>query len=215
MPPSQNKDIKLFKRLISEARPYWPHIIGIFILGLTSTPLVLLNPVPLKIAVDSVVGSDPLPGFLDVFVPDWATSSNTRVLAFAAGLQITVVLLAQVHELFRYVLRTRAGEGIVLEFRTKTFQHIQRLSLLFHDTRGTADSLYRIQQDAPAIREIMVTSTISVFSSTVMLVVTMIIILSIDWQLALVAAIVMPILFVLARFYSTQMRPQYREARRL
>lgn len=208
-------DSTLFRRLVEQARPFWLHIIGIFLLGLMATPLMLLGPVALKIAVDSVVGSDPLPGFLDALLPGWATSSNMRILGVAAGLQVLVVLLSQLHELGGYVLRARAGEGLILDFRSRLFRHVQRLSLLFHDTRGTADSLYRVQYDAPSIREIMINNVISLFSSAVMLVVTVYIITRIDWQLALVAMGVSPFLFVLSRTYTQRVRPRYRDVRGL
>ena len=184
-------------------------------LGLLATPLILLGPLPLKIAVDSVVGSDPVPGFLDPLLPGWLTGSNMRLLAMAAALQVLVVLLTQLHELASYMLRARAGEGLMLEFRSSLFRHVQRLSLLFHDTRGTADSLYRIQYDAPAIREIMVTSLISVLSAVVMLITILIVITSIDWQLALVALVVSPFLFFFARTYNQRMRGSYRDVRGL
>ncbi len=212
--PKSNDRI-LFRRLFFQSRPFWPHIAGIFFLGMLSTPLVLLNPVPLKIAVDSVVGSEPVPGLLDAVMPDAATSSTMRLLAVVAGLQLLIVLLSQLNDLASYVVRARAGEGMVLDFRARLFRHVQRLSLLFHDTKGTADSLYRIQRDAPSIREVTLDSLVSVLSSTVMLVVMVYVIIRIDWQLALVALAVSPFLFILARTYNKRMRPQYREAWRM
>ena len=211
----KSNDRVLFWRLFFQSRPFWPHIAGIFFLGLLSTPLVLLNPVPLKIAVDSVVGSEPMPGLLGALLPDSATSSTMRLLAVVAGLQLLIVLLSQLNDLATYMVRARAGEGMVLDFRARLFRHVQRLSLLFHDTRGTADSLYRIQRDAPSIREVTLDSLVSVLSSTVMLVVMVYVIIRIDWQLALVALAVSPFLFILARMYNKRMRPQYRAAWRM
>ena len=211
----KSSDRILFRRLFFQSRPFWPHIVGIFLLGLLSTPLVLLNPVPLKIAVDSVVGSEPMPGLLGALLPDSATSSTMRLLAVVAGLQLLIVLLSQLNDLATYMVRARAGEGMVLDFRARLFRHVQRLSLLFHDTRGTADSLYRIQRDAPSIREVTLDSLVSVLSSTVMLVVMVYVIIRIDWQLALVALAVSPFLFILARMYNKRMRPQYRAAWRM
>jgi len=54
-------DIAFCRRLLHHTRPYWPHITGIFLIDLLATPLSLLGPIPLKIAVDTVLGSDPLP----------------------------------------------------------------------------------------------------------------------------------------------------------
>ena len=182
-------------------------------MGMLATPLMLLAPLPLKIAVDSVVGSSPLPGFMEPLTPDWLSDSTIRLLFLAAGLQVLVVLLSQLHELVGHVLRARAGEGLMLDFRAALFRHVQRLSLLFHDTRGMGDLLYRIQYDAPAIRDITINSVISMLSATVMLVATLVVILSLDWQLALVALIVCPFLFVFARTYNLRVRSRYRDVR--
>ncbi|MCI0439051.1 MAG: ABC transporter ATP-binding protein/permease [Chloroflexi bacterium] len=208
-------DLILFRRLLLQARPFWPHIAGMVLLGLLSTPLALLNPLPLKLAVDSVVGSEPLPGFLDALLPGWASSSTFRVLALAAVLQVLIVLVSQLVDMARYVLWSRAGEGMIWGFRSRLFAHLQRLSLLFHDTRGTADSHYRVQRDAPNIREILLDSAISVFTSAVTLVVIIYVITRIDWQLALVALTVSPVLFLLAREYNRRMRDKYRAAWRM
>jgi len=59
--PSSNRDLALYLRLFRWARPYWTHLIGLFLLGLLATPLALLVPLPLKIALDSGLGSKPLP----------------------------------------------------------------------------------------------------------------------------------------------------------
>jgi ATP-binding cassette subfamily B protein len=182
-------------------------------LGLLATPLMLLAPVPLKIAVDSVVGSSPLPGFMEPLTPDWLSDSTIRLLFLAAGLQVLVVLLSQLHELAGHVLRAKAGEGLMLDFRSALFRHVQRLSLLFHDTRGMGDLLYRIQYDAPAIREITINSVISMLSAAVMLVATLVVIMSLDRQLALVALVVCPFLFVFARTYNLRVRSRYRDVR--
>jgi hypothetical protein len=58
------------RRLLHHVWPYWPYILGIFLLDLVATPLALLGPVPLKIAVDTVVGSQPLPPLLQAVLPD-------------------------------------------------------------------------------------------------------------------------------------------------
>ena len=57
-------DIALVRRIARQVYPYWRQIAGIFALNLLATPLALLLPLPLKLIVDSVLGSRPLPGFL-------------------------------------------------------------------------------------------------------------------------------------------------------
>ena len=60
---------RMARRILRQIRPFWPQILLLLLIDLLATPLLLLTPVPLKIAVDSVIGSDPLPGFVDPFVP--------------------------------------------------------------------------------------------------------------------------------------------------
>ena len=89
----------LFRRLWQQARPYRPHIGGLFLLSLLSTPLALLTPLPLKMAVDSVIGSHPVPGFLTALMPGPVFRSQAAVLALAAGLLITIASLNQLQGL--------------------------------------------------------------------------------------------------------------------
>jgi len=208
-------DLYLLGRLVRQSKPYWPHISAILILRIFAVPLALLIPVPLKIVVDSVVGTNPVPQFITFWAPDIWINSDLAILTFAALMQVSIVLITQCQELGSYVLRASAGQGLLKEFRTRLFSHLQRLSLRYHDTQGTAESVYRVQMDAPAIRDIAINNVIPTLGSSLTLMAMVFIIVSIDWQLAAVALAVSPVLFVLARSYTTRMRPRYREARRL
>ena len=76
-------DLVLFGRLLRQTRPYWVHLGAVFGIGLLASPIALLNPVPLRIVVDSVLGERPLPGFLRVVLPAAATASPNALLAIA------------------------------------------------------------------------------------------------------------------------------------
>ena len=62
-------DARILRRLFAEARPYWLLIFATFCLSLLAAPLTLLTPVPLKLVVDNVIGSHPLPGWLGGLLP--------------------------------------------------------------------------------------------------------------------------------------------------
>src|SRR5881628_1217684 len=98
MPVARYTTLTLCQRLLHQARPYWLHIAGILLLDLLSTPLVLLTPLPLKIAVDSVLGSQPLPGFLEVLLPAAVIRSDSAVLALVIGLTVAIVLVSKLRE---------------------------------------------------------------------------------------------------------------------
>src|SRR2546426_10635848 len=62
-------ELALYRRLLRQARPYWLHLAGLFGIGLLASPLALLDPVPLKIVFDSVLGSHPLPAYVRAIMP--------------------------------------------------------------------------------------------------------------------------------------------------
>src|SRR2546422_8951635 len=83
-------DLALYRRLLRQARPYWLHLAGLFGIGLVASPIALLNPVPLKIVVDSVLGSRPLPAWLAAALPAAAARSPATLPAGAIGLLLTL-----------------------------------------------------------------------------------------------------------------------------
>ncbi len=208
-------NLSLLKRVYQEAQPHRRRIVAIFAVSLLGTPLALLSPVALKIAVDSVIGTEPLPSFVSLVVPASLESSSFRLLIVAAALQVVVVLLMQVQGQGLYLLQLYTGERLTLGFRARLLEHAQRLSFSFHDGRGTADSIYRIQNDAPAVQWIAVYSVIRFVSSLITLVTMLFVILRINWQLGVVALTVSPFLFLSARGFSVRMRSRYRETKQI
>src|SRR6266404_1978311 len=208
-------ELALYRRLLRQARPYWLHLAVLFGVGLLASPIALLNPVPLKIVVDSVLGSRPLPAWLAAALPAAATRSPATLLAVAIGLLIAVAALAQVQGLANKFMQAYVGERLVLAFRTQLVQHAQRLSLSYHDSKGSADSLYRINQDAAVIDKIMVEGIIPCVAAGITLAMMIVVLTRLDWQLALVALGVSPPLFVLSRLYRPRMRRQSRHVKKL
>lgn len=208
-------DLMLMKRLLLETRPFWTHLAGIFVLGLLATPLALLTPLPIKIIVDNVLGSGPLPTLLARILPPGVASSTTSLLIFAAALLVVTTLLTQMQGLGTTLLKTYTGEKMVLDFRGKLFRHIQRLSLSNSDMRGTADSSYRVQYDASSIQYIAVDGSIPFLTSMITIISMIYVTTRIDWQLALVALTIAPVLFILTQIYRRRLRLRSREVKRI
>src|SRR5260221_11210487 len=118
MSKMQHPDLALFRRLLQQARPYWVHVVGIFLLGLLATPLGLLTPLPLKIAIDSVIGTHPLPWFLDRVLPESAAQSPAAILAIAIVLLLGFAPLENLFALANPFLRTCTAEKLLLDFRS-------------------------------------------------------------------------------------------------
>jgi ATP-binding cassette, subfamily B, bacterial len=188
-------DLKLYARILREARSYWPHLTGVFLLDLLTTPVALLTPMPLKIAVDALVGHPP-PDSLQALLPEFATSSFAAVLALAAILIIAISLVNYLRYMATSVLSAHAGERLVMGFRAQLFRHIQRLSFSYHDTQGTADSIYRIQHDAPSIQWLALTGLTPFLTAGLTLGGMIFVIAQISLRLALVALLVLPFMYL-------------------
>jgi len=212
--PGRRSDVELLRRLLGLARPYWPHLLAVCALSLLSAPLALLLPLPLKIAVDSVLGGQPLPAALRPLVPGGAPSAPAA-LAVAAGLALAVAVLVQLQGLASWVLETYTGEQLVLRFRARLFAHVQRLSLAYHDRHGTTDSTYRIQYDAPAIQWVLIHGVAPLLTSAVLLGGMVAVTAGIDRQLAAVALAVVPVLFLIRQVSSRGLRSRWTRVREI
>src|SRR5438132_4798754 len=208
-------DLALFRRVLRHTRAYWLHMLALFTLTLLASPIALLAPLPLKIAVDSLIGSHPLPRPLDRWLPPAVTGSPPALLLFVVGLLAAITLLGQAQQLAAALLGNYVKEKMILDFRTHMFRHLQRISLSYHDSKGTADSVYRIQHDVPDIQQVVTESAIPFVSASITLVGMIYVMGRIDWQLALIAIAISPPLIVIARFFRRRLRRQSREAKKL
>jgi ATP-binding cassette subfamily B protein len=202
-------DLQIYRRLLEQARPYWLHLTGILVLNLLSTPLALLSPLPLKIVVDSVLGSHPLPPMLRAIGPGSAFEDSANVLAFAIIFLIAVTMLTYLRSFMTNLLETYTGARLVLAFRARLLQHAQHLSLVHHDRTGIMDSVYRIQYDALAIQWIAVQGMTPFLTAGLTVVAMVLVIARIDWQLALVAVLVSPVLFGITQIFRSPIRREW------
>jgi ATP-binding cassette, subfamily B, bacterial len=202
-------DVALYRRMLAEARPLWPALALLGVIDLLKVPLLLLQPIPLKIIVDNVVGGQPLPELVARLVGG-GSASWYAVLLLAIGLMLAVTLLDKLRGAFGWVLNVRTGESLALRFRTRLFDHLQRLSLSYHDSAGTADSIYRVERDADSIQSISIgflPYIVALFTMAGMLVVT----IRIDWQLALVALVASPLAIILIATQRRSVRRKWDE----
>jgi len=190
------------------------HITGLMGLGALSSVFSLLTPLPLKLVVDSVIGSKHLPAPLDA-LPHAISGSDTGILVFAAILFVTITLLRQLEQFASLVLSTYAGQKLLLNFRARLFRHVQRLSLGYHDTKGVTDSTYRIQYDAQSIQTLVIAGVIPLFTALFTVGGMLYVTASIDWRLGLIALAVVPPLLVTMHFYRRRLRSGWHEAKAL
>jgi ATP-binding cassette, subfamily B, bacterial len=203
---SLGSDIAICRRVVHELRRYWPYLIATLLVSLLSMPFVLLSPLPLKIAVDSVIGTKPVPAFFSWALPRSVLASGEKLLLVVIGLYLVVAVLHQLQLMCTALLRTYSGERLVLGFRAKLFEQAQRLSVIYHDARGAADSAFRIQWDAPHIRYLALEAAIPLVTAAVTLTGMVCVIFRINWQLAVIALTISPVVLLVSQAYRAHLR---------
>lgn len=203
---------KTLRRLINHLRPWRAWVVLIVLVDLLAIPLALMAPLPLKIAVDNAIGGQPLPGWLVPWLP---SSGLTQVLALAVGLVVMLAVLSQAQRSGVWLLQTWTGERVVLGFRAELFRRTQRLSMTYHDQRGIADSLYRIQYDASAVQWVAVYGLAPLLTAVGTLVGIFVVMWSMDAALAVVALAVMPPLWILTVVFGRTVRERWRRQKEL
>ena len=199
-------------RVLVQSRACWPHLTGIFLLSLLSLPLTLLYPLPLKIAVDNVLGHQPLPARLQALS---APGGQFGLLGLALLLLLGIAVLVNLQALASWWLQTYTGEKLAWNFRAELLNHVQRLPLMFHDRYGASDCVYRIQHDAPAIQYVVVQGVIPLLTAVTTLAGMIYVTGRIDPALAGVSIAIAPVLFLLSMICSRLVRRRSLKVREL
>ncbi|TMI51745.1 ABC transporter ATP-binding protein [Candidatus Bathyarchaeota archaeon] len=201
----------MLKRAFEDLRPYlWP-IVVLLIISLTTVPITLIFPLPIKLLVDSVLGSQPLPGYLTVFVG--AQLSKSLTLWLAITILMGTAVLTYLQNLVNVWYTNKVGNRMTLDVRARLFRQMQRLSIAYHDTMGAADSAYRTLNDAPMLRSFGIDSMIPLATSILTIGAMILVMVYFDWQLALVALLVSPMMFLLTFVFRPRIRAGWRKFR--
>lgn len=204
---------RLLRKIFVHAKPFWLHIVVLLLLTLLATPLALLKPMGMKIVIDSALGTQPLPQFITMFFPDDFRYSFQPVVIIAVSLVIVTALLDNINGYILWLLSTYTGEKLVLNFRMLLFNHIQRLSIAYHDRRGAPDSLYRIQWDTMCIRALLLSQLMPLISACITLISMVAIMLMINWIFAVIALCIIPPLYILTRFSARRLRKDWHKVK--
>ncbi|HVS03970.1 MAG TPA: ABC transporter ATP-binding protein [Thermoanaerobaculia bacterium] len=170
----------------------------------------LLEPWPLKLIFDHVLLDAPLPGRLGALATELGTA---QVLALLIA---SIVALAGTSGLLYYhqsLLTSRLGQEVVAQLRFDLYRHLQALSFSFHDRRKTGDLIVRLVTDIRLVRDAVVGLPIGLAESALMILGMSVIMLWMDWQLALFAFVLLPLLALVVRHHRRPMRSAVRKQR--
>ncbi|MDQ3603080.1 MAG: ABC transporter ATP-binding protein/permease [Actinomycetota bacterium] len=125
-----------------------------------------------------------------------------------------LVGLALARGLFTFLqgyLAERASQGVAYDLRDALFERIERLSFSYYDRVQTGQLVTRLTSDVEQIRSFAGSGVVQLANAVVMLIGTTVLLLYLDWQLALVALAIVPIIAVLLVRFVGRIRPLFRE----
>jgi ATP-binding cassette subfamily B protein len=180
---------------------------------LLSIPLSLLAPLPLTLAVDSVIGSRPLSPVLQAWLPSGVASSTEGVLFFVCAAYIGIALLVHLQSMVLWLLSSYTGERLIYAFRQRLFEHLQRICSSYHEAHGPTDSVYRIQHDAAAVKQIPIDACLPFVKACCLLTGLAALMLMIDLEFAVVGLTMLPLLFWLTQRCGRRLRRQWTDVK--
>lgn len=181
-------------KLLRYAGRQRPRFIAIALLTLVASSLVALQPWPMKLLVDHVLGDKAVP---DVLKAVAATPQTLLVAIVAAGL-VLFVLNSLVEAALTW-LWTVAGRRMVYDLAEDLFAKLQRRSLLFHSRNSVGDTMSRITVDCWAVHKVVDTLCFAPAHALLTIAVMIVLMSRLDLTLTWVALITAP-LMVLSSF---------------
>ncbi len=198
----------LLRRFWPFVRPYrWPICFGTGCV-IAAAVLQKIRPLILRFLVDRVL--------TPAFRQPWSEAlyaNSVRLLLFAVGAMIAVAAAAAVISRFRTQVMRRAGASMVLDLRVSMYQHLQKLSMGFYESRQTGEIMSRVTGDVGAMERLITHVSDHILTDVLNLVVTVVILFWLSWRLTLVALLPVPLIVFLIWRFARLIRPLYREIR--
>ncbi|MFD2236915.1 ABC transporter ATP-binding protein [Aureimonas populi] len=202
-PKGFRKALPGLTRVASRLRPYLkPHrtlLGGGLAALLLSTLFRILEPWPLKLVVDNVLGSEPLPAWASTRLSflDPAAGGATALMAVALVALVFVVVLRAVSAYAATLAFAIVGNRVVTRLRSDLFAHLQALPLAFHVRARVGDLTMRLMSDIAMARETAVTAFLPLMGNALILAALGIVMLVMNWRLALIALAPLPLVWLM------------------
>jgi ATP-binding cassette, subfamily B, bacterial len=189
----QNKEIKNW--LLSYAKKFWLPIVALALLSFLKIGFQLINPWPIKILIDSVFGTTPAPLFMS------ETSPEELLVIITIGLVI-IYLLQNLLAILDGYLSSMLDLKFDIDVKSGVFTKLLNVSLASLNKKELGDYIYRFTSETASVRGLIVGISRNVLESSFMLIGALIILFSINWQLAVISLTIVPFLFLSVKHFS-------------
>ncbi|GLP69782.1 ABC transporter ATP-binding protein [Streptomyces sp. TUS-ST3] len=183
------------RRIGAFARPHRTRIARFVVLGVATALLAVATPVLAGNVVDAIVSGD----------------DEGKVVHLALLIALIAVAEAALGILARR-LSASLGEGLILDLRTAVFDHVQRMPVAFFTRTRTGALVSRLNNDVIGAQRAFSNTLSGVVSNLVTLLLTLVVMLTLSWQITLLALALLPVFVIPARRMGSRMARMQREA---
>ena len=189
-------DFDLLKRVLEFAKPYK---VTFFITALSAILLSVLGPTrPLLInhAIDNYI-----------VIPDKQGLINITMILMA------ILVIEGVLQFFYIYLSTWLGQHVIQDLRTKVFKHILSLRMKYFDNTPIGTLVTRSISDIETIADIFSQGLLVIIAELLKLIVVVSMMFFVDWRLALIAMLTIPVLLVATSWFKRNIKASFQDVR--
>jgi len=172
------------KRILRFARPYRRDIVVFLITVVLAAGIGVATPVLAGHVVNAITAGD-----------SDAAATVIRLAFMIAGLAVIDAFLSLAQRWYS----ARIGEGIILDLRTKVYDHVQRMPLQFFTRTQTGALVSRLNNDVTGAQRAFTSTLSGVVSNVIQLVLTAAVMFSLSWQITVLSLVMLPVFIIPAR----------------
>ena len=216
-------DARLMRRLGRYLRPYWIQA-AISTLAISLKSLCdVAGPFLIMVAIDRYFPADSRSALSANLLARGMGTQNalTRRLSNdpmqgitqLAEVYLAVLLAAYLFQFIQTYLMQWTGQKLMFDLRREIFRHMQRMHIGFFDENAVGRLVTRITSDVDAINEMFTAGVLAIVDDSLNLTIMAILMLRINWRLALLAFSVLPLILVVTRLFRDHVRESFRRVR--
>jgi ATP-binding cassette, subfamily B, bacterial len=180
------------RRILGYFRPYWRNWILILLCIGLNAGLGLVPPLLIR-------------EIIDVALPN----GDPRLLAGSVAGMVLVGVLIRLISVGQFSINVRIGHGVMFDLRNELYRHLQRQSLRFFTESKTGEVMSRVNHDVSGVEGVVTNTIVSIVTNVITVAAIVVLIVSLNWQLALLALAILPF-FVLPTRRVGRIRQQLR-----
>jgi ATP-binding cassette, subfamily B, bacterial len=194
---------RLLPWMLSFLKPHRGRVSLLAVLLLLEIGLGVLQPWPLAIVIDYVLGKTPIPASVAPLVAA-LTHNNRFVLLISVVIAgVVVSIVNQLVSAYGTQVQVETGQRMVYDLRYRLFEHLQSLGLHHHVTTSTSDAVYRVDIDAYSIENLVMSGLFPLATSIISLTVMLCILLRLNVTIAVLSLAVVPFMYFCLRYYTS------------